>query len=151
MADDSPTLSDFVEQLPQRLQRRFESLGGYVRGIIDDEEDQLGQKLKLSAEDIRFIQTAVFIYFLDGFLRAGSQAARAASTTFEEFGLSGFQVGSTVFTRNNDNTRRGEVLADRLRAALENSPLSKYISTVPTMRELVSRLIREMQNGKSVD
>jgi len=101
MAAEIPSISSIVSQLPQRLQRRFESLGKYIRGVIDEESNNLDANIALSTEDTQLIQLAALIYLLDSFFRAGTSSARNAATTFEQFGLSGFQVGSTTFTRDN--------------------------------------------------
>lgn len=150
MADDIPSIAEIVDLLPLKLQRRFDSLGGYVQGIIEEERDKREIPVRLSAEDRQVVQLGAFIYMLDGFLRAGSRAAREASSTFESFGLSGFQVGSTHFTSDNMNTRRGEILAQELRAVVLQTSLGPYIRTARSMRDLVSRLIRDMTNEQTM-
>ena len=90
---------------------------------------------------------AALIYSLDSFFRAGSSSARGAATIFEEFGLSGFQVGSTIFTRENANTRRGDLLAHKLRETIMNTALGAAIRNSTSMRDLISTMIRGMNNG----
>lgn len=150
MADDIPSIAEIVDLLPLKLQRRFDSLGGYVQGIIEEERDKGDSPFRLSAEDKQVVQLAAFIYMLDGFLRAGSRAAREASTTFESFGLSGFQVGSTHFTSDNLSTRRGELLAEELRSVVLQTSLGPYIRRARSMKDLVSWLIRDMTNEQSM-
>jgi len=147
MAENIPNISLIVSQLPSKLQKRFESLGSYVRGLIDEENSRLDTKVVLSTEDIQLIQLAALIYSLDSFFRAGSSSARGAATTFEEFGLSGFQVGSTIFTRENANTRRGDLLADKLRETIMNTALGEVIRNSTSMRVLISTMIRGRNNG----
>ena len=144
------SISEIIQQLPQKLQVRFNSLGKYVQGIIE-ESATIGKQIKLSSEDTQLIQLAALIYSLDSFLRAGSYAAKTAATTFEEFELGGFQVGSTLFTKNNENTRRGEILADKLRLTISQNRLGTLINSSSTMRELISKLVREMSHGETVD
>lgn len=150
MADNTPNIAEIVGLLPLRLQRRFDSLGGYVQGIIEEERTQYDISLRLSSEDKQVIQLAAFIYMLDGFLRAGSRAAREASSTFERFGLSGFQVGSTHFTSDNLSTQRGEMLARELRGVVLQTSLGPYIRNAQSMRGLVSWLIREIINEQTM-
>ncbi|GIK40338.1 MAG: hypothetical protein BroJett011_41710 [Chloroflexota bacterium] len=145
------TVSDIIRTLPRKLQNRFESLEGYVRGVIAEEEDNLHRSIKLSDENIRFIQLAALIYLLETFFRAGTRSARGAAIIFEQFGSSGFQIGSATFTRDNYETRRGEVLADGLLRILSNTSLNKYIISANSMRELVSTLVKEMAEGESDD
>lgn len=151
MAEGIPSISFIVSQLPQKLQRRFESLGGYIRGIIDEENSRLNRAETLSTEDVQLIQFAALIYSLDSFFRAGSRSARSAATTFEQFGLSGFQVGSTTFTKDNYNTRRGEMLANKLQESISGSRLSSVIRNSATMTDLVLTMVREIIDGKSLD
>lgn len=147
MSAEIPSISFIVSQLPQNLQKRFESLGSYIRGVIDEERSSVDKNINLSIEDIQLIQLAALIYLLNSFFRAGSSSARNAATTFEQFGLSGFQVGSTTFTRNNYNTRRGDFLADRLQEAIMDSHLGITIRNSTSMRDLISTMIREINNG----
>lgn len=151
MPERLSNISEIIQQLPQKLQLRFNSLGNYVQGIVDEESAKNGKQVKLSGESTQLIQLAALIYSLDSFLRAGSYAARTASTTFEKFELGGFQVGSTLFTKNNENTRRGEILADKLRMTVAKTRLGALIKNSSSMKELISTLVREMNNDKSVD
>jgi hypothetical protein len=150
MADNIPSIAEIVDLLPLKLQRRFDSLGGYVQGIIEEERTQQDISLRLSSEDKQVIQLAAFIYMLDSFFRAGSRAAREASSTFERFELSGFQVGSTHFTSDNMNTLRGEVLARELRGVVLQTSLGTYIRSAQSMRDLVSWLVRDIKNEQTM-
>jgi hypothetical protein len=150
MADNSPSLSEIVNQLPLKLQQRFDSLGGYVQGIIEEEAERLDRDIILTPEDRQVIQLAVFVYSLDTFLRAGTRAAREASVTFERLGLSGFQVGSTHFTSDNLNTQRGELLAAELGQTVSQTSLGRYIRNARSMKDLVTWLMRDMRNEQSL-
>lgn len=147
MAEGIPNISFIVSQLPNKLQKRFESLGKFVRGLIDEESSRLSTKIVLSTEDVQLIQLAALVYSLDSFFRAGSSSARSAATIFGEFELSGFQVGTTSFTKENVNTRRGDLLANRLSESIRNSTLGEFIRNSNSMRELISTMIREMNNA----
>ncbi len=145
MADSPPTIADIIAQLPQTLQLRFNALGGYIQGIIIEEEAGRGARLDLRTDELQLIQLAAFIYAIDGFFRTGSRSARLAATTFRRFGAPGFQVGSTVFTASNDNTWRGERLADGLRTIVASSRLGPFLAESSSMRELVLTIVREMR------
>jgi hypothetical protein len=147
MTSEIPTISSIISQLPQNLQRRFDSLGKYVRGIVDEESSKTDTRVILSTEEIQLIQLAALVYSLDSFFRAGTRSARNAATIFEQYELPGFQVGSTVFTKDNYNTRRGDLLAENLQEAILGTNLGKVIKNSSSMRGLISTMIREMNNG----
>jgi hypothetical protein len=151
MPSETPSISEIIGQLPRKMQVRFESLGRFVNGIIEEEKAKLDRNIVLTKEDVQIIQLAVFIYSLDNFFRFGTYAARNASASFEQFNLSGFTVGSSVFTRDNINTMRGEELANQLRNVISSTPLAPFIRTAPTMAELVSTLIQELQDGEAAN
>lgn len=146
MSDGVPTISFIVSQLPQKLQRRFESLGGYIRGLIEEERQRLGKDINLTSENIQLIQLAALLYSLESFFRAGSSSARGAAATFEQFQIPGFQVGRTTFTSTSYSTQLGDVLADRLQNTIRNSRLGVVISNSATMRDLITTMIREMSD-----
>src|SRR6185436_5803087 len=107
MAEETPQVAEIIKQLPQPLQNRFNSLGSYVKAVLEDLERNIKPKNRLSREDVSIIQLAVFIYYLNWFLREGTKAAQGSIETLERFGLEGFSVGSTVFTKDNENTLLG--------------------------------------------
>ena len=122
-----------------------------MRSIIEEEEDRRERKISIGNEEVQIVQLAALIYTMDSFLRIGSIAARVSAETFEEFGYEGFQVGSSTFTRNNYNTRRGFMLADNLQNIIANTPLNRYINDANTLRELVTTLVREIEDGQTLD
>lgn len=147
MPDGIPSITEIVKMLPYRLQLRFDSLSGYVLGMIDHIRSERRIEVRLSREEIQLIQLAAFIYTLDYFFRAGTRAASEASTTFERFRLEGFQVGKTQFTRDNENTRRGENLANSLRESIAGTRLDRIIRTSRSLDSLVQTLVRGFANG----
>ena len=147
MPDEEQRVSDIVKLLPYALQRRFNSLGAYVRAIVEEMEENRRRKAKLSNEDISFIQLAVFIHSIDWFLREGTRAARASIDTLQHLGLTGFSVGSTVFERDNENTLLGRNLAEGLLRALQNPEIVTLIKSAPNMRSLIRRLRDELNRG----
>lgn len=151
MEEKVPTISEIVQQLPHKLQLRFNSLGNYVRGMIDEEAARTGREIRLGHDTIQLIQLAALVYSLDSFLRAGTYAARSASTVFEGFELSGFQVGTADFTKDNRNTRLGELLANELSRTISRVWLGRFVRDSRTMKELISDLIRELSDGETVD
>jgi hypothetical protein len=151
MESEAPRISEIVQQLPQKLQLRFTSLGNFVQGMIDEASATSGKTIKLGSDEVQLIQLAALVYSLDSFLRAGTNAARSASKVYEKFDMPGFQVGTTVFTRDNENTRRGELLAEELKKTILRTKLGSIIRNSSTMKELISTLIDEISNGKTMD
>lgn len=144
MASSKLSIGDIVGMMPNALQARFNSLGGYVSMVIKEAE---GTDPPLDKEDIHFIQLAALVFALDHFLRAGTKAARSASVAFESLGAEGFVVGSTPFTSNGVNTVRGERLANALRDAITDEKMRNTITSSPTMRDLVCTLARMRRDG----
>jgi hypothetical protein len=147
MPESSPQVSDIVRLLPLRLQNRFYSLGGYVKAVLDEADDEDKRETKLGNEEFSFIQLAVFIYSLDWFLREGTRAAKATVTTLEQFGYSGYSVGSTEFTRDSENTYLGENLANDLMNVLGDSRLARRIKEARNMPSLIRTLRGELSRG----
>jgi hypothetical protein len=83
---------------------------------------------------------------LDRFLRDGTKAAQSAASLFTELDAVGVAVGNTVFTRDNENTMRGERLANEFRASLEGTRFHSIVEEASSMQALVKRLIREMKH-----
>jgi hypothetical protein len=146
MAQNTPSLSDLIDQLPAKLQNRFESISNYVSGLIAELKIELDFDHTLSREELRLIQFAAFVYSIDDFFRLGTLAAREASSTFVRLNLPGFQVGSSVFTPSNGNTMRGLQLANSLRQSIDNTELSRHVGGARSMRELVRGLLETMQD-----
>jgi hypothetical protein len=146
MDNNNISIWDLINSLPRNYQIRFNSLGRYVRGLIEEEESEREQNLGLDNEDISFIQLAVFVFSLDDFLRAGTRAAQQASQTLEGYKIPGFQIGSTIFTKNNESTMRGEVLANQLRDVVADLPIGELIQNSSSIRNLVSRIIQYLND-----
>ena len=152
MASEIPSVAQIIRLLPAVLQRRFESLNGYVRGVI--EEVARRQNLNpssLSREENDEIQLAAFVFLLDRFFRTSSRAADSAAREFAEFGLAGFRVGSQLFAPGNENSLRGERLANQLAEILSHTRLGNSIRNASTVADLVERYLRERPDGRNVD
>lgn len=137
MAESETNIAEIIRLLPQPLQNRFNSLGGYVRAVLEEDQQNNGRAHRLNDEGISFIQLAVFIYSLNWFLREGTRAAQASIRSLEDFGLSGFSIGSTNFTKNDENTLLGSVLAEGLIESLGDSPLIAHIKSAKSMTALI--------------
>ncbi len=144
MARQYFSVADIIRELPYKLQIRFNSFEGFVSGIVAEEEHRQRQRLRFSRQNFQVIQLCAFIYTIDEFFRAGTRAARDASTLFEEFGYGGFQVGSTYFDKDNENTRRGENLANQLRADLQGTEIGQRIGAARSLNDLVATLARDL-------
>lgn len=141
------TYRDLINRLPYRLRNRFDSLSGFVKSVIDDHESKLPQRPRLSQNQVRLIQLIVFIHTLDDFLREGTAAARSAAVGFQELGVDGFVVGTTVFSGENENVMRGEVLADRLRLMVADLEVFDAVDSNQGPAQLTLDLWERLQNA----
>jgi hypothetical protein len=146
VASDALSLNDIVRLLPQSLRPRFQSVGSYTHDVINEVLDEQRGKIRLSNSQIDFISCCVFIFLLDRFLNEGTAAARGAAKNFSDFGIKGFKIGQTTFTEDNENTRRGEMLAGSLKSVIGDPMVIKTIETSDTVRNLVERLISQMRH-----
>jgi len=151
MPGQNPSVAEIVRLLPYRLQIRFGNLSGFVMGIIDETRSRLNEEAVIDRPSMELIQLAALIYSLDHFFRAGTRAATDSARTFERFGLSGFQVGSTAFTSNSPATMRGEELANALRATIAGTSLGPRIRVARSMSHLIESLVKDVINGKALD
>lgn len=143
-----PSVSEIVRAMPRTLQLRFQSVGGFVRGVLEEEAARAEHPFALTEDDIATIQLFTLCFLLDEFFRAGTRAAGSAARSLERFGLEGFTVGSQKFTKDSPETMRGERLADALRAVLQQSSLWSRYQGARTARELVRTLARELSHGR---
>lgn len=121
--NNPPTYSQLIRKLPYRLQRRFESFGNYVDGILSENEPKGGWKL--SQEDIDGIKLLALVFALKVFLNQGTIIAKQAIRVFGNLGAEGFTVGNTIFTNESEDTYRGEKLSKELNKLLvENKQLN---------------------------
>jgi hypothetical protein len=126
--------------------------------MLEAPEKGKRRKSKLTDDDTHIIQLAAFIYWINFFLEEGTKAAQAAAETLEKLQvenskirIEGFNVGSTIFTRDNENTLLGRTLAKSLMQSLADTPLLKHIEKATSMRNLIKDLRDEMANGKAMD
>jgi len=103
---------EWIRTLPRSIRRRFDSMGKYIRGVLDE----AGLSERLHRRDIETIHITVFVRVLDEFLRDGTDAAVAAVDTLSELGVEGFVIGRERFSGRNDAVTRGELLANGLRS-----------------------------------
>jgi hypothetical protein len=151
MAGENPSVTEIVRLLPYRLQLRFGNLSRLVAAIIDETHARLNSHARVDRESVEMIQLAALIFSLDHFFRAGTRAARESAETFERFKLTGFRVGTTEFTKNNAATRRGERIANDLRAVVRRTRLRRRIQAAHSMQELIESLVRDVLNGETLD
>jgi hypothetical protein len=147
MPTEESSISDFLNLLPRKLQVRFTSLGSYVRALVTEIKLEHHIEDDFGPTEIQIIQLVAFIYALERFMRVGSHAARKASVAFNAFGLEGFQVGSTQFTKNNLNTTRGRRLANMLRASIVNTPVERIVKNSHSLKNLVEAMIFEIRKN----
>lgn len=147
--------TDFVRRLPYKLQSRFESLGRFVRSVIEELEfeNRTDKSTRIDRGKVQDIEVVVFAITLESFFRAGTQVASSAVQAFDTLDMRGFVVGTTVFEGENENVLRGSVLASDLRSRLEESigPSTHLLRFEMGLRQLIRTLWEEARDGKGVD
>ena len=115
------THPDIRTELPPSIRGRFDSLGAYVNAVISGIEDarRTPRSRRLSLSVKQDIVLLVFIASLRQFLIEGSTAATAAANQVVSLEFAGFTVGTQFFAPDNENTRRGAVLAVALWSQIE--------------------------------
>lgn len=143
--------SDIVKILPYRIRSRCDSLGAFVKAVLDEEDHNREQVDKLTTDDIQLIQLLVLVGFLDSFFEDGTTAARSAVRRFEDLGVRGFTVGRKAFEGDNENVRLGEELAKELRDTLSRLGGERLVrlarSPEQGVRRHVLNLRRQLTNG----
>lgn len=147
--NSSPTYSQLIRRLPYRLQRRFESFGNYVDGILSEKEPKGGWNL--SEEDIDGIKLIALIFALKAFLYQGTIIARQAITVFGNLGAEGFTVGNTNFTDQSEDTYRGEKLSKELNKLLAETTQLNQLLEDKSISSIIVELARRSSNRQSMD
>jgi len=143
------SFGEILRSLPYRLRLRFDSLGGYVSSILDENQGDLPRRNRLKPEEVQIIQIIVFIYALDFLFQEGTRAAMMAVSEFEKLGMAGFRIGSAHFEGENENVMRGRDLSDALRRTLSDSAILELIGSETSIKSLTIRLMRLVKNGGS--
>jgi hypothetical protein len=138
--------SDVLSRLPRRMRVRFESLGSYVRSIVNELEERTPRPDRLADESVQLIQLVVLVYAMDDLLREGSRAARAAVGQFRETGMAGFTVGTSVFEGENANVTLGEDLSRGLRLSLPLEVL-ELVDSASGIGSLTRTLVERARRG----
>lgn len=143
--------TQILTQLPTRLRPRFESLGRYVKTIVDEEQVHMPRRNRLKRQQIELLQTLVFVHVLNDLFKETTAAAMRTVMTFEELGVSGFSVGQTDFVGRNENVMRGERLSEQLmQQAGEFLPTTDENGS-RGLRQFIKELIKRVQSVQSVD
>ena len=142
------TDGEWTRELPRSIRKRFDSLGKYVRAILEE----AGLRGRLTREDIERIHIAVFVRVLDEFLRDGTAAAVAAVDTLNELGVQGFTVGRERFAGRNDAVMRGERLANTLQGVAGDLFPPDVIESESGLKRLIIKLGKELASrGRRMD
>lgn len=150
MSENSPpTYSQLIRKLPYRLQRRFESFGNYVDGILSENEPKGGWNL--SQEDIDGIKLLTLIFALKVFLNQGTIIAKQAIRVFDNLGAEGFTVGNTIFTNESKDTYRGEELSKELNKLLAENNQQGLLQENKSISRIILELARRGSNKQSMD
>jgi hypothetical protein len=134
---------DWTESLPRAVKLRFDGLGNYVSAVL--EERPTG---RLSRDAIKQIHIVAFVKSLDDFLREGTQAAARAVDQFGELGVRGFRIGTEDFAGRNEAVMRGQVLSERLRSAVADDSLQRFLSMDRPLREVILLMARELSGRR---
>ena len=137
--------SILLDRLPDRLAIRLRGLAGFVRTVLDEEQRRLPSDQRLSQETLNDVQFVVVLIYLIEMLRESSVAATRAAGIFDGLGVSGFQVGSTTFTRTSDESRLGREMAEELSGILRRIKLPQEISTAEGPGKLTRDLLAWVQ------
>lgn len=143
--------SQILNQLPTRLRPRFESLGRYVKTIVDEEQVHIARRKRLKRQQVELLQTLVFVEVLNDLFKETTAAATRTVMTFEELGVSGFSVGQTVFVGRNENVMRGEHLSQQLmQQAGEFLPTTDENGS-RGLRQFIKEMMKRVKSAQSVD
>src|SRR5580692_3241271 len=105
------SISQIINGLPRPIRLRFDSIGGYVHGIISEEQESLPTTQHLTPQEMEIVKLVAFCFAANRFFKEGAEAARLAVDEFQRFNIPGFQVGSTHFEGRNQNVLLGDNLA----------------------------------------
>lgn len=144
-----PTYSQLIRRLPYRLQRRFESFGNYVDGILSEKEPKGGWNF--SEEDIDEIKLIALVFALKSFLNQGTIIAKQAIIVFGNLGAEGFTVGNTNFTNQSEDTYRGEKLSKELNKLLSENSQLNFLKEDKSISSVIMELARRSSNKQSMD
>ncbi len=144
-----PTYSKLIRKLPYKLQRRFESFGNYVDGILSEKEPKGGWNL--SEEDIDGIKLIALIFSLKAFLKQGTIITKQAIRVFSVLGADGFTVGNAIFTDQSEDTYRGEKLSKELNKLLIETTQLDFLQEDKSISQVILELARRSSNKQSMD
>ncbi len=129
----------FREQIPGALRHRFDSLGGFVNGVLDQKR---GEGRRLPKDRREFIQIVIFITVLHRFLIQGARAAQDTLDELKEHGITSFAIGSARFEEGSEDLQRGFVLASELLGAIKNPAVRGWVLSNKTLTTIIEELER---------
>lgn len=147
------THPDIRTELPPSIRGRFDSLGAYVNAVISGIEDarRTPRSRRLSLSVKQDIVLLVFIASLRQFLIEGSTAATAAANQVVSLEFAGFTVGTQFFAPDNENTRRGAVLAVALWSQIEDQRLKSLLTCELSISKLIEELYAVAKKPERLD
>jgi hypothetical protein len=138
------TDSDWLGALPRSVRQRFEGLGSYVSGVLEEYD----RRSKLNRSQIQEIHLRIFIEELSGFFIDGSRAAARAVDAFEQLGIHGFRIGNETFAGRNEAVTRGQRLAEALSEATGDAHPRGDTITEVSLRDRILQLAREIDERR---
>lgn len=147
-----PTYSQLIRRLPFKLQSHFMGFGDYVESILEEYEPEGGWQFSELKKDRDWIKLLAFLFMLEDFLMQGTLIAKQAIAVFEDLGENGFMIGpKTEFTRNNENTLRGEKLSNQLVSQIvKNNQLEEFQDEISLKLKIV-KIARSVSHNQRMD
>jgi len=142
---------EFRFALPHSFQNRFASLGGYVKAIINEEEEDIPPESKLKGTEVQVIKNVVFLFLLNQLFVEGAKAAQKAVDEFAKYEIGEFYIGSTCFSKRNENVMLGETLSSLLMQECEELGLVDLFQRSHSIRDLTLELIRQVKIVRTLD
>ena len=105
-------MEEVLLSMPYRLRKRFEWVGTYVNGVIEEERETVSEDQRLTRPEVQLVQLEVLTQYLDAFFRDGTTAAIKAVDVLKGMDVSGFSIGSSTFRGRNNEVMRGDRLSD---------------------------------------
>jgi hypothetical protein len=134
-------MQELTRLLPYALRDKFQYHFDYVHDRLVDiaMEEGMHHRIKEYQDnvDLIFLLRLLYAYFVIGF-HNHDQMLRF----FESKQISGFQIGSTAFTRQSSITSEWREVAGELEALVRVTGLSLYVRPTLSIDEVLRRIVR---------
>lgn len=131
--------TDLLKGAPLFLQKRYGSIRGHVKSVIETDYPKLDIRT-VRSEDLEFIQMVAFIYVLQGFFFDGYRAANRTVEILNDLGVKDFSIGSSRFAPGSDAVLMGKKLAEQLLQQITDDSLRELITKATSIGQLIREL-----------